>query len=256
VSQAWDRTKVKKIVLHHLGDGLPAAATAEELRRRSNPSQPGLPKGYDYPEYDYGVLADGSLINMRPLTIVGAHSQADRPDYRWGENWWNLNSASVVIGIDAEKFKPQAPMVRGLINFLASFCKRQGGSVSDIYPHFQISNTKCPGASYAKLGLNTGGLDYNNVEDSVDMMIKGGLVLEVKPAIVVFGIWDLVLAYRLAVKIKAPVIPREANWRGMGFNKFYIVGGAPEPWPEFVNLTGDTWEDTAQAVLEELKKHG
>ena len=256
MSTAYDRTRVKYIVLHHLGDGLPAANTEEELRRRANPPHDGYPNGYEYPEYDYGILADGNLISMRPLTVIGAHAQPDLPGYRWGENWWNRNSASVVIGIDATLFRPPGPMVSSLINCLANFCQEQGSEISNIYPHFQISNTKCPGASYTKLGLNTGFLDYDSVESSVDLILKGDLVQVLNQAVVVFGIWDLIPAYKLAIKLRCPVIPRGISWRIFGFNQFYIVGGPPEAGPGIVNLTGDTWEDTAQAVLEELKKHG
>ena len=256
MSTAYDRTGVKYIVLHHLGDGLDAASTEEELRRRANPQHDGYPNGYEYPEYDFGILADGTLINMRPLTVIGAHAQANKIVYMHGENWWNLNSASVVIGIDACVFQPPGHMIRSLISFLANFCQKQGGGTSYVYPHFQISNTKCPGASYKKLSLDTGFLDYDNVEESVDLILKGNLVEVENPIIVVFGWLDLILGYRLALKLGIPLIPRESNWAPPGFNKFYIVGGAPEPGPKFINLTGETWEDTAQAVLEELKKHG
>ena len=246
MSDLYDRTGVKNIVLHHLGDGLTAATTEGELRRRANPPHSGYPNGYEYPEYDYGILANGKVVEMRPLTIIGAHTQADFTLYRSGENWWNRNSASVVIGIDSEKFQPPEAMVLSLITFLGNFCLRQGGDISNIYPHFQISKTKCPGAF----------LDYDRVERSVDRFLKSGVQQADKAIIIVFGPLDLVLAYRLAQKLGIPIIPRELNWAPQVFNKFYIVGGAPEKGPEFVNLTGDTWEDTARAVLEELKKHG
>ena len=237
MSDLYARTRVKNIVLHHLGDGLTAANTEEELRRRANPPHSGYPNGYVYPEYDYGILANGTVVEMRPLAIIGAHAQADYTSYRYGENWWNRNSASVVIGIDSERFQPPKAMVLSLITFLGSFCLRQGGNISNIYPHFQISNTKCPGASYKKLNLNTGFLDYDHVESSVDLILKENLVQVLNPVVVVFGIWDLVSAYKLAIKLRCPVIPREIGWRYFGFNRFYIVGGPPEPGAGIVNLT-------------------
>lgn len=259
-SQRYDRTKVTKNVIHHLGDGLGPAVTAGELRKRANPPQPGYPAGYEFPEYDYGILADGTIIEMRPLTVIGAHSQADKPPYILGPNWWNLNSASVVIGIDATLYIPPPAMVQGLIDFLTAFCRSQGGSVADLYPHFQITRTQCPGASYAKLGLNTGYLDYNYVENSVDSLLKRVVapaedpdIVLIRPAVVVFGIWDLVGAYYLAGKLKAPILLRETNWRATGFNKFYILGGPEETGPDIVNITGNDWEGTIKELLEALK---
>lgn len=254
MSDPWDRTKCKNIVIHHLGDGSPAAKTEAELRSRANPPQPGFPNGWQYPEYDYGILEDGTVITMRPLTVKGAHAIADRREYMLGPNWWNLNSASVVLGIDATEFTPPGAMVNSLINFLAKFCKEKGGGVGNMYPHFQITQTDCPGASYGKVGLSTGFLNYDYVEQSVDSILKGGLGPMDKPAVVVFGIWDLVIAYRLALKLNCPVIPRSSNWRGMGFNKFYLVGGPEENSPDVVMLSGNAMEDTEKAVLEELAK--
>lgn len=249
-TQKHDRMRVKKLVLHHFGDGQGPATSAADLIARASTG------GYDYPSYDFGVLADGSIVDMRPLDVVGAHSQADRPKYMYGPNWWNLNAVGVVLGIDSTIFDPPPSMVEGLINFLVGFCKRQGMTSADCYPHFQIFRTLCPGASYSKLGLTTGLLNYNYVESELDRRLAGGspdpVALD-KPAVIVFGVWDLVTAYRLALKLKAPLIPREAQWKAMGFNKFYIVGGPEEVGPEFVNLTGDGWEQTVLEVLEALK---
>jgi len=101
-----------------------------------------------------------------------------------------------------------------------------GTDVSTLYPHFQVAQTDCPGASYSKVGLTTGLLNYNYVESSVTNILNGGVAtMAEKPAVLVFGIWDLVNAYRLAAQIGCPVIPREAAWKTMGFNKFYVVGG-------------------------------
>lgn len=247
MSQDFDRTKVKNIVIHHLGDGKGPAETFAELFERSNTG------GYEYPSYDFGVLSDGTVVAMRPLTAIGAHSQADRPQYMLGSNWWNKNSAGIVLGIDSTIYEPPAAMVEGLIDFLVDFCKARGASAGNCYPHFEILRTACPGASYAKLGFNTGFLNYNYVEDQIIRRMKGDLGVMDKPAVIVFGIWDLLAAYRLALKLNAPVIPRQAPWKTMGFNKFYIVGGPEEEGAGIVNLTGDDWESTTAEVLEALK---
>ena len=240
-------------MIHHFGDGLPAAKTVEELTKRANPPQPGFPNGWQYPEYDVGILEDGAVVPLRPLTVKGAHAVADRSQYMLGVNWWNLNSASVVLGIDSTLFKPSDAMINSLITFLAGFCRDRGGNEGNMYPHFQITQTDCPGASYNKLGLSTGYLDYDYIETNVKGILEGGLGPMDKPAVVVFGVWDLVVAYRLALKLKCPVVPREADWKNMGFNKFYIVGGPDEVGPGVVMLSGNAFEDTEAKVLEALK---
>jgi hypothetical protein len=255
MSDLYDRTNVNKIVIHHFADGQGPATTADELRRRANPPQPGYPNGYQFAEYDFGILADGSVVELRPLTFIGAHAKADKAEYMYGGNWWNKNSASVVIATDASHvsgFPLPLAMVQGLINFLAGFCKPRSMTINDCYPHFQITATLCPGASYKKLGLDTGFLDYDMVEAAVNENLKGKVVSVENPIIVVFGWWDLILGYGLAEKLRAPVISRAFNWRAGSFNKFYIVGGPPEAGADVVNLTGVTWEDTARAVLEVL----
>ena len=45
--------------------------------------------------------------------------------------------------------------------------------MDDIYPHFQVTATACPAASYGKLAKNTGYLDYDYVERTV---AKGGII--------------------------------------------------------------------------------
>lgn len=259
MSMPHDRTKVQTIVVHHLGDGKPVCLTPEALKGRANPPQPGFPNGWEYPEYDFGILADGTVVDMRPLTVVGAHAQADKSPYILGLNWWNLNSASVVLGIDATKYEPPAAMVQGLIDFLVKWFRKQGGTMAQCYPHFQIFHTDCPGAAYSKLGLNTGYLNYNYVETSVNNILKGvPTVTETanKPCVLVFGVWDLIPAWRLATKLKCPVIPRDADWKNMGFNKFYVVGGPEETGSGVVNLTGDDWEHTTLLVIGEEQKNG
>jgi hypothetical protein len=163
MGQLWDRTKVKLVVIHHLGDGLGPCQTEAELRRRTTPA------GYDGPAYDFGVLASGKVITLRSLTQQGAHCMSDRAKYDRGYQWWNRNSASVVLANSNDKFQPPEAMVQGLICFLVSFCDKQGFNIMDGgYPHFQVSQTACPGASYRKLGFNTGYLDYDRVEQSVN----------------------------------------------------------------------------------------
>lgn len=158
MSELYDRRSAKKAVVHHLGDGQPAARTVSELQRRSNPYN------YQFSEYDFGILEDGTIVTLRPLSYIGAHSIASVPKYMYSSNWWNQNSIGIVIAIDATKFQPSVTMVNGLIQCLVQLCNSQGMTTYDIYPHFQITATACPGASYGKLSKNTGYLDYDYVE--------------------------------------------------------------------------------------------
>lgn len=159
---AVDRRNVKLIVIHHLGDSQGPCSTEAELRRRSQPP------GYDYSAYDFGVLADGKVITLRPLTVQGAHCIADRSKYEHGDpQWWNRNSAGVTLANDNQDFIPPAAMIQGLISFLINFSKQRGFGIDGMYPHFQVAQTLCPGGSYKKLGLNTGHFDYDLVEQAV-----------------------------------------------------------------------------------------
>ena len=91
MSDLFNRHGAKKVVLHHLGDGQPAARTVAELQRRANPYN------YQFAEYDFGILEDGTIVNLRPLDYVGAHCIASVPKYMYGPNWWNQNSIGVWV---------------------------------------------------------------------------------------------------------------------------------------------------------------
>lgn len=175
MSDLFNRHGAKKVVLHHLGDGQPGARTVEELQRRANPYN------YQFAEYDFGILEDGTVVTLRPLDYIGAHCIASVPKYLFGDNWWNKNSIGVVIAIDATKYQPSEAMVNGLIKCLVNLCGSQSITIDDIYPHFQVTATACPGASYGKLSLHTGYLDYDYVERTV---AKGGVVAVTTPAAV------------------------------------------------------------------------
>lgn len=241
MSTPYDRTGARKGVLHHLGDGHGPAATADELRRRANPYR------YEYPEYDFGILADGTVIPMRPLTVQGAHCIADRPAYNYADQWWNRNSIGIVLGIDAQAYPVPETMFKGLITFLVGLCRTRAMTMDDIYPHFQVTQTDCPGASYRKLGFNTGHLDYDQVEQSVNLLLKGA---DTMPVIFFFGPDDYILAKRVALKVNAAIAPRELYGK-LPASSVFIVGGPAVDGA--VNLTGQAWEDTAQAVINYLK---
>jgi len=159
----FDRSQSKLIVVHHLGDGQPPCKTVDELIRRSTPI------GYGAPVYDFGVLENGECVELRSLMLQGAHCIPNVARYEHEDRqWWNKKSIGIVVASDNEKYSVNENMYAGLINKLVYLCNMQGISADNIYPHFQVYSTKCPGASYRKLCLNTGHLDYDRVEQSVN----------------------------------------------------------------------------------------
>lgn len=159
MSERYDRTHAKRIVLHHLGDGIGPAQTVEELASRANPYH------YQFPDYDFGIIASGQIVALRPLTYIGAHAQANKGDYMYGNNWWNKCSISIVTANDNTKFAPPAAMVEGTIECLLNLCKdpKHLVPVEDVYLHSQIFTTDCPGAKYSPLSLNNGYLDFDYI---------------------------------------------------------------------------------------------
>lgn len=236
-------------MVHYLGDGSGPATTEEELRRRANPAHPGYPNGYEYPEYDFGILADGTVITMRPLTVIGGHTQADKPPYNgYGENWWNKNAASVVLGHGTQEDPLPEAMVQGLIRFIVQFCQLQGSSMDYVYPHFQVTKTDCPAAHYSKIGVSTGWLDFDYIEAEVTRRLEGGQT-EMK-IVYFFGPDDMGPARRVAEKTGSLMAPRSMYGKFPG-NEEIILGG--ESVAGATNLTGQSWEETTQNVINFLK---
>ncbi len=128
MSGLWDRTQVKKIVVHYLGaKGLGPVANTADLERAANPN------GYQYPDYDFGILASGTVVSMRPLSVVGAHTQADKAPYdSYGYNWWNKNSASIVIGYGDAEIGPTDAQAISLAKFLIDWCASRHTTFDDI----------------------------------------------------------------------------------------------------------------------------
>ena len=138
MSTPFNRT-IKKIVVHHLGDGI--TYDKKPLKDRWNP------KRYQFPEYDYGINELGQEVAGRPLNIVGAHTQADKQfDFAKGEdNWWNKHSIGIVCGGDFTKGALPTFMEIGLTQLLTKLCRQHGLTEKDIYAHKEVSNTACPG---------------------------------------------------------------------------------------------------------------
>lgn len=258
MSSLWDRTQVKKMVVHYLGAvGLGVVTDKARLLKAANPS------GWDYPDYDFGILGDGTLISMRPLSVVGAHTQADRSKYEYGPNWWNKNSASVVLAYgDPAVDGPTQEQVTALAAFLIQWCHTQGATFDDIYPHFQVTQTDCPGAKSSQLGIDTGYLDWDSIEEAVrqgnarlaKVLSRPGEAsapVELPPVVVYFTEDDRPGAKYVAQKIGTSNIVLRSGFNPVPNEPFYIVGGAAMEGA-VQNLTGETWADTTALVLKFL----
>jgi len=233
MSQAYDRTKVQNLVVHYLGDGLGPCVDEAELLRRANPN------GYQYPDYDYGILGDGTLVDMRPLTVIGAHAVSDIPAMEYGPNWWNENSASVVLGWGLETSKGNVlpiAMLNTLNAFVTAWIGQRGGSVmKTVLPHCSVTQTDCPGFNFSE----------------VQVMLNKDL-----PVVVWFGRDDLEGALQLCRKINGVMVERSYfdAWlaEDKASNTVYIVGGSPIQGSNYVNLAGAGWKETVIMVVNRL----
>ena len=237
MSSLYDRTKVKYLVVHYLGDGLGPCKTKEELLKRANPY------GYQYPEYDNAILEDGTILTaadgMRPLTVIGAHTISDRPNMMWGPNWWNCNAASIVLGWGLEESSSNpmpATMLQALNRFVGEWIGERGGTVgTTVLPHNVVTQTDCPGFNFKEVV---------------------GMINKDVPVVVWFGRDDLEGALQLTRKVNGVMVERAYfnNWNAAdkASNTVYIVGGEPIQGSNYVNLAGSNWKETVGMVLNRL----
>jgi len=229
MSQLYDRTKVVNLVVHYLGDGMDPCTTVDELLQRANPY------GYQYPEYDFGILGDGTIVPMRPLTVIGAHAISDIPAMEYGPNWWNLNSASIVLAW-GKVASPPAVMLQALEKFIGAWIVARGGALGKtVLPHCSVTRTDCPGFDFSEVKV---------------------LLNKDTPVVVWFGRDDLEGALQLCRKVNGVMCERVHfdSWstEDKASNTVYIVGGSPIQGSNFVNLAGAGWKETVSLVLNRL----
>ena len=248
MSRLFDRSNVKKIVIHHLGNKKGPLFSREALLQAANPD------GWEYSDYDYGILGDGTVIDMRPLSVIGAHTQASHR-YNYSPNWWNRNSAGIVIANDCEMFPPTPLQMQALVRFLFRWLETRGLNMDAAYPHFQVTQTKCPGASYHKLGLDTGFMDYDAVESEVNSLLAGGTLggIEIMKLIVAYTKDDMEAAGYLADAVRGAIINKDYLTEAR-VDVLYQVGGPDLYQGKAVLLSGGDKYDTARAVLDFIAK--
>ena len=156
--------KIQAIVIHHMGDGLPPDVP---IQRRWNPA------GYDYPEYDYGIEADGTIRQGRPLTVQGAHCLSDKPPYsNRGYQWWNRNSIGIGLAGDFTRYPMPKMQFDAVVALVKSLMGEYGLTLDNVYPHGQVTYTDCPGCVYSKVPALSGGWNYDSFEQAVLSPVK------------------------------------------------------------------------------------
>jgi hypothetical protein len=173
MSTPYNRT-IKAIVLHHMGDGQTSDVS---ILKRWNPHN------YDYPEYDFGVEADGTIRNGRPLIFQGAHCLSDKPPYsQRGDQWWNQNSIGIGIAGDFTKYPMPQAQFNALVSLVRRLMSQYGLTLDSVYPHGQVTYTDCPGCTYSKTSVLKGSWSYDEFEKTVlDKGVTPMVVIQPQP---------------------------------------------------------------------------
>jgi hypothetical protein len=239
---------IQATVIHHMGDGKPPDVS---ILKRWNPSN------YEFPEYDFGIEADGTIREGRPLNYQGAHCLSDKPPYSTrGNQWWNQNSIGIGLAGDFTKY----PMPQIQFNALVSLVKRlniqYGLTLDDVYPHGQVTNTACPGCVYDKVPALSGWWNYNEFEQAVlgnvQQKEEVGNVLSV--AVLIYSRDDYIRAGAdIAAKYgNCGVFVRSADltapadaWNA---KQLIVVGGKTTGHQNELLLSGNGWYETVAAV--------
>ncbi|MHB8077413.1 peptidoglycan recognition protein family protein [Desulfosporosinus fructosivorans] len=209
--------RITAIVLHHMGDGLPPEVP---IQRRWNPAR------YDYPEYDYGIEADGTVRVGRSLNYIGSHTQSDKEPYRSrGTNWWNKHAIGIGLAGDFTKY----PMPRAQFNALVALVKQlmteHQLSLNEVYPHGQVTYTSCPGCTYSKVPALKGLWSYDEFEravlSNVQIQDAKGNDETVKD-LVVYADGDTGAALLLSYKLQCPMVLKDFASNVQAENKHWV----------------------------------
>jgi hypothetical protein len=160
MSTPYNRT-IKGIVIHHMGDG---KSPEVSILHRWNP------RGYDFPEYDFGIEFDGTIRIGRPSNIEGSHAIATRLKYAFrGFNWWNRNSIGIGLAGDFTLYPMPEAQFNSLVSLVLKLMNQYHLTLDDVYPHGQITATNCPGCTYSKVPVLTKGKwSYDKFEQAVN----------------------------------------------------------------------------------------
>jgi len=254
MSTPYNRT-IRAIVIHHMGDGKPPDVS---ILGRWNPPHPGYPNGYDFPEYDYGIEADGLIRVGRPLKVQGAHCLSDKPPYsQRGDQWWNKNSIGIGLAGDFTIYPMPQAQFDALVALVKRLMREHGLTLDDVYPHGQVTYTSCPGSTYSKVPALKGKWSYDKFEQAVLSEKKDEVLDVLKVAVLLFTKDDYWAGADVAAKngscalFVRPAdqsVPAEAK----NSQKLIVVGGPTTNHPNEVLLSGKDKYDTAAAVAKYL----
>ena len=246
---------IKAIVIHHMGDGKPPDVSILE---RWNPPHPGYPAGYDFPEYDYGIEANGLVRVGRPLTIQGAHCLSDKPPYsQRGDQWWNKNSIGIGLAGDFMIYPMPQAQFDALVALVKRLMREHRLTLDDVYPHGQVTYTSCPGSIYSKVPALKGTWSYDKFEQAVLIEKKDEVQDVLKVAVLLFTKDDYWAGADVAAKngscalFVRPVdqsVPADAKTA----LQIIVVGGPTTKHPNEVLLSGKDKYATAAAVAKYL----
>ncbi|EHQ88307.1 N-acetylmuramoyl-L-alanine amidase [Desulfosporosinus youngiae] len=237
---------IQALVIHHMGDGLPPERS---ILQRWNPYS------YDYPEYDYGIEADGTIRTGRPLSIQGSHAISNKTPYNQrGYQWWNRNAIGVGLAGDFTLYPMPAAQFRALVTLVKRLMAEHGLTLDNVYPHGQVTYTDCPGCTYSKVPALTKGLwSYDEFEQAV-LIEEEDDVLDV--AVLLFTKEDYWAGVDVAARHNCAVFVRPAGntvppdaWHA---KQLIVIGGPTTGHANEVLLSGNDKYDTAAAVAKYL----
>lgn len=213
MSISYTRT-IQAIVIHHMGDGLPPEVS---ILKRWNP------QGYDYPEYDFGIEADGTIRVGRLLNIQGAHCLSDKPPYsERGYQWWNCNSIGIGLAGDFTKYSMTRAQFYALCSLVKSLMAQYNLTLDDVYPHGQVTYTDCPGCTYSKVPALSGSWNYDEFEQAVlgNVQREGGE--EQMKDLVIYADSDVGAALTLSYKLGCPMVLKDFAPTYQAENKHWV----------------------------------
>lgn len=231
MSKRYKRT-IQAIVIHHMGDGLPPDISIE---KRWNPN------GYEYPSYDFGVEYDGRIKNGRPLTILGAHTRADKAPRESDEYWYNKNGIGIGLAGDFTKYPMPREQYLGLVNLTRKLMDQYRIPAEEVKAHKDVTYTLCPGTNW----------DFARFKKD----LTGGEVSV--QSLVIYGYDDWAAADILAHYLQCPTILLERfKAKPIDAEVIYVLGGKDVPVPRATLLSGANRYETMQAVLDFIKITG
>lgn len=249
MSTPYNRT-IKAIVIHHMGDGLSPNVS---ILQRWNPH------GYDYPEYDFGIEADGTIRQGRPLTYQGAHCLSDKPPYsNYGNQWWNKNSIGIGLAGDFTKYSIPQSQFDALVKLVKQLMQQYNLTLDDCYPHGQVTYTSCPGCIYSKVPALTGGWNYDAFENAVNNNNSNNNEVKSKVKNLVIYLYpeDSGSAMNLARHLQCPVSFYPKQFTSDLFDcveNIYQIGGSAIDSRVHL-ISGNDFDDSTVAYLKFIKK--